>query len=155
MKYSKLLTKLLLVCFVCFSAASCDLFEQESRKYDGDDKVEFYPPEATVAEGSGQFDAQVQLITQKGQLSSAKDIEFTVVDSLTSAQAGTHYSLVTSSPVTLPANSSETTVSVDILSNSMPAGQQETLTLALIGSSDGSVGTGPNIRFLDMVIVGQ
>jgi hypothetical protein len=154
MKYSKLLTKLLLVCFVCFSAASCDLFEQESRKYDGDDKVEFFPPEATVAEGSGQFDAQVQLISKKGQLNSAKDIEFTVVDSMTTADPA-NYDILTPSPVTLAADSSQTLVSLDILNGPVAPGNQVTLTLALEGSSDGSVGTGPNIRFLEMIIVGQ
>ena len=151
MKSPRLITSILLVGLICFSAVSCDLFEQRSRAYDGPPKVEFFPTSDVVDEGSGELNVQVQLIGS--QRSQDTSVEYTVVDSMTTAQEGTHYSLQTSSPVTIPANSSETTVTIDVTGTGLSSGESRTLQLALIGNDQ--VETGPNIRFFDLVIQGQ
>ena len=150
MKSPRLITSILLVGLICFSAVSCDLFEQRSRAYDGPTKVEFFPTTQTVDEGAGELNVQVQLIGP--QRNQDLSVEYTVVDSMTTAQEGTHYNLLTSSPVTIPANSSETVVDLEVPANTLNEGETRTLQLAITDA--GEVETGPNIRFYNLTIEG-
>ncbi|MFB6098195.1 MAG: DUF4843 domain-containing protein [Salinibacter sp.] len=98
------------------SLTACDLLERRNRKYTGEAKLEFFPLRQTVDEPdtlSKEVTVEIQLIGR--QRDSDLPVSFTVDDSST-AQAGTHYNLPSKS-ATIPANSSQTTVTIEVLSN--------------------------------------
>jgi hypothetical protein len=153
MKSLKSYINVTLVAVLFFAAASCGLFDQDSRVYDGPDQVEFFPLSATVDDGAGTLDVDVQLIGE--QRSSDVDISYVVVDSLTDAVEGTHYTLNTPSPVTISANSSETQVEITVEDAGMASGEFAILTLALEDNSGANIKAAENLRFFELTIRGQ
>lgn len=152
MRHLKHYTNIVLVAVLLITATSCEdlLFDQRSRVYDGPPVVEFFPLDMTQNEGSGQIQVQVQLIGE--QRSEATNVAFAVDDSATTATPD-DYTVVTASPVTIPANSSETTITVDLNGSGIPAGEFRQLTLRLDGGGD--VEPAENLRFFDLSIAGQ
>lgn len=153
MKSLKSYINVALVAVLFFAVASCGLFDQDSRVYDGNTQVEFFPLSAIVDDGAGTISVDVQLIGE--QLSQDVDISYVVVDSLTDAQEGTHYNLSSPSPVTIPANSSETQVDIDVLDAAMADGEFAVLTLALEDNDGAGIEAGENIRFFELTIEGD
>lgn len=109
---------LLVLALLGLSITACDLLEQRSRKYDGGPKLEFFPLQETVDEGAGTASVEIQLIGR--QRDSDLSVSFTVDDSSTAVQ-GTHYNLPSTS-ATIPANSSETEVGIEVLDNDIDDG---------------------------------
>jgi hypothetical protein len=112
---------LLLLFAVLF--AGCDsLFDEGDLKktYDGPDVVAFYPLQLQTRVVNNQAVIQVQLIGP--QRSSDLSVRFNV-DGASTAVAGTHYNLVTASPVTIPANSSTANIVVQFVPGSVPSGE--------------------------------
>lgn len=114
----KSLKLILLVGLIPLVLAGCDSLEQDFRGFDDTPKLEFKPLTETVDEGAGTVTAEIQLIGP--QRSSDLAVNFSVDDSST-AQSGTHYSLGSTS-ATIPANSSATEVSVQVLDNDIDDG---------------------------------
>lgn len=127
----KPITALLLVMFVLGACDLFPIFEKRDRTFDGDPQVEFKPIESTRNEGSGTTSVAVQLIGP--QRESDLSVNFSVNSDGTTAQSGVHYNLVSSSPVTIAANSSSTVIEIDILADSMPGDETRTLVLTLEG----------------------
>src|SRR6056297_3053697 len=130
MKNKSYITILTLFC-VSFLLSGClnDLFEQDSQVFDGEPQLEFRPQTDTYDEDEGTIEVLVQLIGP--QRDSDISVQFSVNSGETDAVAGTHYSLVTSSPVTLAANSSAATVTIDLNGTTLDDGQIRTLVLTL------------------------
>lgn len=147
MKYFNNITNIVLVAVMCLAVASC--FEQRDRVYDGPPVVEFFPQDMSANENSGEVQVEVQLIgEQRGEPTS---VNFAVDDSATSAQPG-DYEITTGSPVTIPANSSGTTITVALNGTEIPEDDFRQLTLRLDG---GDVEAAENLRFFDLSIIGQ
>jgi hypothetical protein len=134
-----------------------DLFNQESDELDsGVSQVEWYPLSRTVTEpasggASGTTAIEIQLI--RTQNSSDQQVNFSVDAANSTAVAGTHYNLQTSSPATIAANTWETTVTIEILDSPLTAGQSGTLVLLL---EDGNgVEAAVNLRTHTLTILGQ
>jgi len=150
MKSFKLHITLVLLAVVAVATSSCDLFKQRSRVYGGPAVVEFYPQSSTVSEGSS-LSVKVQLIGE--QRNSDTSINFAVVDSNTTAESGT-YSIPTSSPVTIPANSSSTSIDINAGDNpNMGSGEHRTLTLVLNGNDQ--VNGAENLKYFTLRIEGN
>ncbi|MDZ7771927.1 MAG: Calx-beta domain-containing protein [Balneolaceae bacterium] len=129
--------------------AGCGLFEQESREYDGPTVVEFFPLDDTRSEGSGQIQVEVQLIGP--QRSAATNINWAVNDSATTA-TGDDYDIVSGNPVTIPANSSQTVITINLNGDGISAGTTRQLTLELTG---GDVAPAENLKYYDLFIEGE
>ena len=150
----------LVACIVaCIFLSGClnDLFEQDDQTYQDDPKIEFRPLNQSVADTSGaeiQPDDEalrVQLIGP--QRSTDLSVSFVVDSENSSAQEGTHYNLVTSSPVVLPANSSVTgNIEIDIIEDSVPTGEVVELILVL-QDADG-VDAAENLKTYTLTIEG-
>jgi hypothetical protein len=125
--YIRILT---LICVsVLLTGCLNDLFEQDSQTFDGEPQLEFRPQTDTFDEDEGTIDVLVQLIGP--QRDSDISVDFSVNSGETDAVAGTHYSLATSSPVTLAANSSAATVSINLNGTALDDGEIRTLVLTL------------------------
>jgi hypothetical protein len=106
-----------------------DLFDQDSQTFDMEPQLEFRPQTDTFDEDEGTIEVLVQLIgPQRG---SDISVAYSVNTGETDAVAGTHYSLVSSSPVTLAANSSAATVTIDLNGTTLDDGDVRTLVLTL------------------------
>ncbi len=149
MKYLTRYTQIVLVA-VCIMLAGCDLLEQRDRTYQGPPQLEFFPLDRTANEGSGQVSVEVQLIGE--QRGSPTNVVFSVLDAETDA-AAEDYDIVTASPVTIPANSSQTNITIDLNGSGIPEGEFRTLTLQLEDGSD--VEPAPNLRQFELTIQGQ
>ena len=123
--------KLLTVLCVSFLLTGClnDLFEQDPQTYQGDPQLEFRPQTDTYAEDEGTIEVLVQLIGR--QRGSDLTVNFSVNSSESDAVEGTHYTLGNTSPVTLSANSSAATVSINLNGTSLGDGEFRTLVLTL------------------------
>lgn len=154
MKIKNLYTKLMTVVLLPLFLAGClnDLFDQNDRTYQGDPVVEFFPLDAVVDEGAGNVTVNVQLIGE--QRSSDLPISF-IVDASSTAQSGTHYSSITSSPVTIPANSSITTVTVNVTGTGLNDGESVDLVLVLEGNQGEGVGAAEELKTYTLTIRGE
>lgn len=151
MKKQNLYFNLFLVVLFVVASAGCDLFEKKSRAYDGPTVLEFYPQSASADEGSGQQGVEIQLIGP--QQDSDMNVNYSVVDSMTTAESGT-YAVSPSSPVTIPANSSQTQLTIDVQDNpNMGAGETRKLTLIVTGNDE--VQGAKNLKYFTMTIEGQ
>lgn len=146
----------LILGMVALLFSGCDLFEQRNRTYDDDPVVEFFPlnqslDESTLdANGASSADApvEVQLIGPQ------RDSELTVsVSAFTDtslsapgaelAEEGVHYRLPSTS-ATIPANSSQTTVNIEVLNNNIDDGDTNYILFLDLEGSDG-VAAGENL----------
>jgi hypothetical protein len=109
-----------------------DLFDKGDveKSYDGPPVVGFFPLQQEASIANNTATVQVQLIGE--QRSSDLAVNFSVNGSST-AVAGTHYNLATSSPVTIAANSSTVNIVINLVAGSLEAGQSRTLLLDLGG----------------------
>lgn len=118
-----------------------DLFEKDDRTFDGDKQVEFNPATATVDERGAPSDAPVEvsvavnLISAQGAAQSTQDISFVVDDSST-AVAGDHYSLASSSPLTIAEGETSTSLTVDVTADNLNDGDVRTLYITLQGNDE-------------------
>lgn len=126
-----------------------DLFEQEDQTYQGEAKLEFWPQTDTFDEDEGEVEVLIQLIGV--QRSSDLSVNFSV-DEETTAEAGTHYELLSTSPATIPANSSSAVVTINLNGNSLPEGENRTLILRL--DSGGEVEPAENLDTYELTIEG-
>lgn len=160
MKLPKLYINLLLVLLLCGAAVSCDLFELESRAYDGSSVVGFRfqsdQVEAATADTSAyNINLEVQLIRNKeGMLDEALPINFIVVDSST-ATSPDDYEILTTSPITIPAGSLKTSLDIRVNGSGIPVGQARTLILQLTGNESRGVKGGDVIGNFELIIEGQ
>jgi len=130
-------SKLLILALLPLFFIGCnDLFDEgdANKVFDGPPQVAFAPLEREANVGAGTTSIEVQLIG--AQRDSDLQVNFSVDDGST-AEAGTHYNLVTSSPVTLEAGTSTVNVQIQLIAGSVPEGSEVRLTLNLEGASDG------------------
>ncbi len=130
-------SKLLILALLPLFFIGCnDLFDKgdAEKVYDGPPVVGFFPLEQEVAVGAGGTAVEIQLIG--AQRDSDLSVNFSV-DGSSTAEAGTHYNLVSSSPVTLESGSSTVNVQIEVIADSVPEGSEVRLTLNLDGASDG------------------
>lgn len=144
----RILTLLLVSVFL--NGCLNDLFEQKSQTYEGESLLEFRPQTDTFDEDEGTIDVLVQLIGP--QRDSDLSVAFSVNTGETDAVAGTHYQLVTSSPVTLAANSSAATVSINLSGTTLDEGEIRTLVLTLDESNE--VKPAENLKSYTLTIEG-
>ena len=155
MKTQNLSIKFVLVAVVVFALAGCDVFPSqiEENKYDGGDKVEFTPLEdvLTLAQSEASaVDVTAQLIgEQRGN-----DLTFgvSVVDSLTTAVSGDHYSLPSNS-VTIPANSSSANYTINVTGANLSSGEVVTLAVTLEGTEN--VEPAENLKTYTLTLQGE
>lgn len=156
---SNIYTRLLPVLFVSLFLGGClnDLFDQDSQTFRGDLQLEFRPLNETVVDTAGAAiepedePLRIQLIGE--QRSSDLSVSFEVDTQNSTAVAGTHFNLVTTSPITLPANSSSTgEIEIEIIEDSVPDGEVVTLLLVL-QDSDG-VKAAENLKTYTLTIEG-
>lgn len=150
MKSFKIHITLILLAVVAVATSSCDLFKERSRVYDGPAVVEFFPLSSVVSEDT-TISIKVQLIGR--QRDSDESFDFAVVDSNTTAESGT-YSFSPSSSVTIPANSSKASITINVGNNpNMGSGENRTLTLMLKGN--GQIGAAENLKYYSLTIRGK
>ncbi len=147
--YKAYLTAVLLLLLVGSTAGCFD--DLVSGEYDGPPRVQFFPTGGAVLDGAGTVAINAQLISP--HLPEDKQFPVTVVDTLTSAEAGVHYNLV-SETFTIPANSSFGDVVVDVDSAGIAPGESVQVTLLVGASSDGEVTPAENFKFFTLEIVG-
>lgn len=135
--------------------SGCDLFEQRNRTFDDDPLIEFFPLSQTVDEsdldGAGVSSAEVPIEIQL--IGPQRDSELPVsISALTPsdtslsapgaqvAEEGVHYRLPSTS-ATIPADSSQTVINVEVLNNNQDdGGTNYILFLDLQGSQGVSAG---------------
>lgn len=146
MKFFKLV---LITAVLPLMMGACDTLEVDNRKFDGDPKLEFAPTSETVDEGAGTVSTEIQLIGP--QRSSELPVSFSVADSST-AEQGTHFNLGSTS-ATISANSSQTSVDVEVLDNNIDDGDTNyVLYLNLQDSED--VEAAENLKTFTLTIRG-
>ena len=125
-----------------------DLFDKGDAEavYDGPDVVEFAPLQSEVVAGATRT-IKVQLISSEGLASSDLSIAFSV-DGGSTAVEGTHFNVVTPSPVTISAGTAATDVVIETIAGSAP--NRVRLTLNLEGGS--GVQASPNLATHNMFI---
>lgn len=127
--------KILILSMITLLLMSCDmndLFDKgdAEKVYDGPTVVGFFPLQQEVNLSSGNASVQIQLIG--AQRTAPLNVAFSA-DGASTAQAGVHYNLVSSSPISLPANSSTVNVQIELISGSLNPGQTGLLILNLQG----------------------
>lgn len=145
----KSLTQILTLALLPLMLGACDALEVDSRKFDGDPKVEFAPTNATVDEGVVTVTTDIQLIGE--QRESDLQVNFTVGDSSTAVE-GTHYSLGSTS-ATISAGSSKTEVEVQVLDNSVNDGDTNYELFLNLQDSEG-VEAAENLKTFTLTIRG-
>ena len=158
MKITNRYMKILVVALVPLFLNGClnDLFKQDDHTYDGPDVVEFRPATRSVNEsdtGTNTASANVQLIATSH--SAALPINFSVDSGNSTAQAGTHYTMATPSPVTIAADQWSTPVTVQTVQNSLAAGNSVTLVLILDGNNSEGVSPSENYKTFTVTINGN
>ncbi len=127
----KLSILLLMVLFV----ASCDsMFDtgDVEKTYDGPTVTAFFPLQLQTRLVNNTATVRVQLIGP--HRTTATTVGFSV-DPASTAIAGTHYTLGTTSPVTIPAGQSEATITINMIPGSLASGEVRLL-LNLDGAAD-------------------
>ncbi|MFB6272975.1 MAG: Calx-beta domain-containing protein [Salinibacter sp.] len=145
----KSLKFVLIVGLLPLALGACDALKMDSRKFDGDPKLEFAPTTETVNEGAGTVTTEIQLIGK--QRDSDLSVNFTVADSSTAVE-GTHFSL-SSTSATIPANSSQTEVQVQVLDNSTNDGDTNYVLFLNLQDSQG-VEAAENLKTFTLTIRG-
>ncbi|MFN1834467.1 hypothetical protein AB2B38_004335 [Balneola sp. MJW-20] len=160
MKSFKNIKKIVPLLLVPFFLTGClnDLFEQPDYTYDGPNVVEFRNLSQTVTEPAAGGAAitvtnPIQLISAAGLADSDIAVAFGVDADNTTAVAGTHYSLNTTSPVTISSGSASANLSLDVLDSPLTAGQSGVLTLVL--ESGSGYEAGENIKTYTLTILGS
>lgn len=156
---NSILVKIVTVIVASLFLSGClnDLFEQENKRFQDNPKIEFRPLDQVVSDSDvDDFDPseplKVQLIGE--QRSSDLSVSFVVDEESSTAEAGTHYNLATSSPITLPANSSVTgPIEIEVIENSVPDGEVVELVLVL-QDADG-VEAAENLKTYTLTIEGE
>ena len=140
---SKLQLLTIFTALLILSMGCKDVFDldQRDRTFQGPGQVAFFPNSATVADSSGAISFEVQLIGE--QLEQALQIPFEVVSGETDAEAGVHYEITTPSPITLPANTSIATFTVNVLDSDITAAR--TLSVEL-QEPDGETTVAENVK---------
>lgn len=126
-----------MIAFLGLLLTGCDdLFDKGDAEavYDGPDVVGFFPLQQEVSAASGSASVEIQLISSEGLATSDLSIAFSV-DGASTAVAGTHYNLTTSSPVTISAGTATANVQIALVDGSVPAGEEVRLILNLEGGS--------------------
>lgn len=146
--------KLIILSMMTLLLMSCDmndLFDKgdAERVYDGPTVVGFFPLQQEVSVNAGAASVQVQLIG--AQRTAPLNVSFSV-DGGSTAQAGVHYNLISSSPIALPANSSTVNVQIELIAGSLAAGQTGLLILNLEGGE--GVGASANLATARIFIRG-
>jgi hypothetical protein len=129
--------------------SGCDLFEQRNRAYDDDPVVEFFPLSQTVDESdlddngvnSTGVPIEIQLIGPQRDSELSVSVSAFTDTSLSAggaqlAEEGVHYRLPSSS-ATIPADSSQTTVNVEVLNNGDDDGDTNYVLFLDLEGSDG------------------
>ena len=136
--------KLILLALLPLMFLGCDdLFDvgDTDKVYDGPPLLGFFPLQQEVNQDDGTFTVEVQLIAE--QRTSDLPVTFSVNGSST-AVAGTHYNIVTPSPVTIAAGTSSVDIEIELIDGSLAAGASSvTFILDLEGSTD--VQADPNL----------
>jgi carbon monoxide dehydrogenase subunit G len=144
---------ILLLALLGATLAGCDTFEQRDRTYQGDPKLEFAPLSETIDEPVANPDTStatsVQLIGE--QRSSDLAVNFVVADSST-AESGVHYEL-SSTSVTIAANSSSAQVPITVLDNSADDGDTNYELFLVLQDSEG-VEAAENLKTFTLTIRG-
>lgn len=147
--------KLFIIAMVPLFLSGClnDLFNDGQITYNTDDpQVEFFPTTASFTLGADStiaYGIRAQLIGE--QRSEPLTLNVVVVDSMTTAQEGTQYSLSESS-VTIPADSSSATYPITVSGQGLSAGQTVTLSVRLQGAQ--GVEAAENLRTHTVTIQG-
>lgn len=146
---------LLVLAVLGFSVTACDAFERRDRSYQENPKLEFDPLSATVDEsesGTATVTVNVNLIGPRQ--SSPVDVSFAADDS-SSAQAGTHFNLPSTS-ASIEADSSSTEVTIEVLGNDQDdGGSNYVLYLSLQDPNDGdNIEPATNLRTHTLTIRG-
>lgn len=136
-------TKLFIIALLPLLLTGClnDLFDKgdTEKVYDGPPLLEFAPLQQEVNLTDGTATVAVQLIGE--QRDSGLAVSFSVNGSST-AVAGTHYNITTSSPVTIAAGTSAVNIEIELIDGSLASGSVN-LILDLEGA-DG-VNADPNL----------
>ena len=145
---------------------SCNVNDPEDNVFDDTPRVEFKPTSNQVQEPEDDpntpavnegapitISINVQLIGP--QRESDLSVPFTINSDGTSAVEGTHFNIVTSSPVVIPANSSSTTVQVEVLEadGALNAGQAGVLALELQEAAEDVI-PAVNLKDYTLTIIG-
>ncbi len=157
MKPVKLLI-LLLIAILCVSTVSCDLFELESRAYQGGKVVGFRLQSRQIEAADADTAAytiklEVQLIRSKeGVLNKPLPVHFVVVDTITTATSPDDYKILTPSPIIIPAGSLKTYLKLRVNGSGIPTGQARILVIQLTGNESRGVKGGVNIGRYELTI---
>ena len=127
----------------------CDLFEQRDRTFQGDPKLEFSPLTETADEGDGTVTTEVQLIGR--QRDSDLPVNLVVAD-FSTAEAGVHYSLA-STTTSIPSGSSSTEISIDVLDKDLDDGDTNYELFLVLQDSEG-VEAAENLKVYILTIRG-
>jgi len=148
----------LAVALLSVTIGACDMFEQRDRTFTDDPKIEFFPLNDGVDEadlddaGTSQTTVTTSIQLIGPQRDSDLPVNFVVDDSST-AEAGVHYSLPSTS-ATLAANSSEAEVSVTVLNNDQDDGGTNHVLYLTLQDSQG-VEAAENLKTYTLTIVGN
>ncbi len=151
----KAIFKLSFIPLLPLLAAGCDtLFDKgDTEKVFEGEVLEFFPLNAETIEGAGPVNIAVQLIG--AQKESDLSVRFGVDAENTTAVEGVHYTIETLSPVTLAANSSSADVTINVLGNSLEAGESAILVLVLQGAPEQGVEAAEELRTHNLIIVAE
>ncbi len=137
---------LVFILLLLLMVTGCDsLFDtgDTEKVYDGPPQVAFFPLQREVGAGAGSTWVQVQLIATAARTSDLT-INFSA-DGASTATAGTHYTLPSSS-VVLPAGQWTVNINISLIAGSVPAGQEVLLILNLDGTNQGDVELAENLK---------
>ncbi len=129
--------KLLIVAIIPLMFMGCinDLFDEGDtlKSFDGPTVVGFFPLEQERSLSDETASVQIQLIGEQRATDLA--VSYSVVSSSSTAEAGVHYNITTSSPVTLSSGTSTVDVVIELIEDSLGAGEEVVLILNLEGGS--------------------
>lgn len=149
------LLKLLAIAMVPLFLSGClnDLFDSNEITYEGEPKVEFQPTSQNLTltqDQSGTIGVDVQLIGE--QRNEDLPLNVVVVDSLTSAVAGEHYTLPSTS-VTIPADSSVVQFPINVTGENLTTGNAVQLVLELQSEVE-AVQPAENLKRFTLTLLG-
>jgi len=147
----KSIKKLLVIALLPLLVTGCDsLFDEGDveREYDGATVVGLFPLTQDADEGDGDVTIEVQLIGP--QRSSDVNVTFSTTGT---AVAGTNYTVVGGTTVTIPANSSTADITLNIpADNGLNAGDEATI---LVNITGGDVEASVNLATSTVFIAGN
>ena len=163
MKINNTVIKLMIVSFMALFLSGClnDLFDEKDLTFQGESQLEWRPRNEVTVDTTGapllELETGDDNETLRAQLiGPQRDSDLSVsfiIGGESTAVEGTHFNLLTSSPVTLPANSSSTaSIEIELIDDSVPAGETRTLILELQDSE--GVPAAENLKTYTLVIEG-